>query len=92
MVSTFIWGVIFFGFTHEYLSNLRKNRLNVFIMITMIMYTLTLDDNVDGSATLLDDNVDGSATLLDDNFDVIATLLDDNVDVSATLLYDNVDW
>ena len=40
-------------------------------MITMIIITLTLDDNVDVSATLLDDNVDGSATLLDDNVDVI---------------------
>jgi len=26
MVSTFVWGVLFFGFTHDYLSNLRKNR------------------------------------------------------------------
>jgi len=27
MVSTFIWAVLVFGFTHEYLSNLRKDRL-----------------------------------------------------------------
>jgi len=29
MVSTFIWGVLFFGYTHEFPSNLRKNRLEV---------------------------------------------------------------